>query len=169
MKLKSIIVTTIFLVILLGYGFISVKERNVEDLTEQFYESYVMRVAVYPNGRDETYLFDFSPEYSMKASFGRRGNDNFLDKNLLENIVSEKEIVLTKSEFSKLVAFADNVEKTVTELEKNYALDRWSVLVIYNHKTYEFYYGDYTNQEIGLLVQSVLDISPITINLRHFS
>ncbi|RXZ80731.1 hypothetical protein EBB07_17230 [Paenibacillaceae bacterium] len=168
-EIRWIVLSAVIVCLLIVFFTTNFERASMIKEVEQQNESYILRVVIYPDSKDETYVLDLQSEHIMNFGFGTRKSNDFFESNLLEGHSQKQLKKLHESDYNNLITLADYADKANVILEKSDAFGRWNVTIIYKNKTYDIYHGDYKSDDIGKLVQAIIELSPVRLDLHGWS
>lgn len=157
------LIITIFLTLLVGcsYG------GEIDTLS---INDGVLGIAIYPTGGlDETYFFVLTENNELISIKGTRSSNEISSSTFISKEIKNKKKAIEEEEFEKLLKLATNIYETNDKSSEQIVLDSWIVEVFYKEKKYKHYYYIDITESVKLLVDEVINISPIEVDLHGWS
>jgi hypothetical protein len=154
-KKGAIYILSIFL-----FG-ISCQTRNTQN-------KMLFKCFVFPSGiSSETYSIKVYEDGQFDVLYGVKTSS--VDEENFDNVVKSKSVVLNNADIKNIkelyykVSGLSSIEKGITRK------GGWEIVLMTKSKRYHFYYGEYNNTPLGLLIEDIIRKSPILLNLHSWS
>ena len=113
----------------------------------------------------QTYFIQIFKNGVFNVVYGEKS----LESDSIVRIIKQKSCKLNENDmrcikelYSQVVKL-NNIEKD--EIRKG----GWEIILLTDNKRYHFYYGEYDNTALGLLIENIIKKSPITLDLHSWS
>lgn len=145
-------------VFLLG---ISCQSRNVQN-------KMLFKCIIFPTGiTSETYLIKVFKNGQFDVDYGIKTSS--LEQENFDSVVNTKSVVLNNADIKRIKELHSKVSELSSIEKKNIRKGGWEIVLITDNKRYHFYYGEYNNTPLGLLIEDIIRKSPIILNLHSWS
>ncbi|GEM_PF-918402 len=172
------IILLIFVTYFLGYTVVTVYVENNKKAEDQItmhdnktnYSNLIpFKMWIFPEGvNSETYFFDINSNGILEVMVGNRKSDDISDSNFLERLESKNKL-LSGIEQINIKKLIEDIENDNFDLQKMFELGGWEVVILINEKKYNFNYGDYNDLSYGKLVNTLIEYSPLKVDIHGWS
>ncbi|MCM3292501.1 hypothetical protein M3661_20490 [Paenibacillus sp. MER 180] len=150
----------IIVCLLIGLFFLRNTSKDVDDV--------IMKISIYPTAvLDETYLFVVRSDKTLEVSKGVRKNQT--SDFHLRKVIDTKKRELTAEESKVLLDAANRIEETSDNITKKLIADGWDVSIYYKGKIMDLNYYGNESEDLDVLVNQLILLSPITVDLHGWS
>lgn len=128
----------------------------------------LLKCIVFPKGiTSETYLIKVFENGQIDVVYGIKTSS--LEQEKFDSIVNTKSVVLTSTEIKNIKELLAETSELNSIETKEIRKGGWEIVLITDNKRYHFYNGECENTPIGLLIKSIIQKSPILVDLHSWS
>ncbi len=113
----------------------------------------------------QTYLIQIFKNGDLNVVYGEKS----IESDSIVKVINQKSCKLNENDMRCIKELHSQVIK-INSIEKvEIRKGGWEIVLIIDDKRYHFYYGEYENTPLGLLIKSIIRKSPILLDLHSWS
>lgn len=143
-------------------------EENKILLNSKINKDILLRLSIFPTSTPmETYVLDLYKNGKYEVTIGTRTCDDLSLSDYLEPSKTEV-CYLTRREMERISELTGKITES-DKTEKQWILDYWDVSILFNGNQYDYNLNMYSSEHIEELIQTLIEFSPMEIDLHRWA